>query len=394
MIGPNKRGVMLLCIAFMWWPSMNMNAATPAPTPAAPAAEIQQIKKQIAQITQSIRRNEQQYKQENATLFNYDAHIANNLTELKQLHRQQAQLQAEIESARMIKKTLATEIVDSQKTYSELARLFFLSKDNSHYLKALFSASEPGESGKWGRSPIYFSYIQKVYQVSLSGLNERLSAQNTNNQMLQGKLSALEILLTENRTKLAELTSKREDRQQYLFELDKKITASKGNKQRLQSDQARLEKLAKELEALAIKAKKAASGMGFAKRNNGLMWPVEGKITGQYGKSRISSGIKWRGLLIAANAGEPVKAVSAGQVIFADWLSGYGYVIILDHGKDYLSLYGHNQQVFAQLGQIVDSGEQIAEVGNSGRSGDPALYFEIRYKGKPVNPHEWLLAKK
>lgn len=355
-----------------------------------PKEEIKQLTEKISAITTEIKQSESIYTKENATLFHFDQQIALILEIIAGLDKKNKELEKDILQIQQIQSSLETEIEESQSKYAELASLFFMTSDTS-YMKALFNNQTPGEMG---RGPVYFSYIQNAFKKSQRDLSTRIATHKKNQQELNKKQKSLEELLDENRTKITDLKSKQKDRTQFLKKLNAQILDSKAKKQKMLEDQARLEKLAKEIEALARKAKKSASGMGFAKRKSGLAWPVEGKIVGNYGKRRVSGGVKWRGLLIEAKAGTSVKTVAAGQVIFADWLSNYGYVVIIDHGKNYLSLYGHNRRVVVNVGENVGLQQTIAEVGNSGRSGSPALYFEIRYKGKPVNPRKWLVAKK
>jgi septal ring factor EnvC (AmiA/AmiB activator) len=87
--------------------------------------------------------------------------------------------------------------------------------------------------------------------------------------------------------------------------------------------------------------------------------------------------------------GTPVKTIADGQVLYADWLKGFGWVIVVDHGKGFMSLYGHSQALLKNVGDKVQAGEQIALIGQSGGQTDPGLYFEIRHKGRPVNPVKW-----
>jgi len=101
----------------------------------------------------------------------------------------------------------------------------------------------------------------------------------------------------------------------------------------------------------------------------------------------------WKGLFIRAAGGDAVKAVAAGQVVFADWLRGFGNILIVDHGDDYLSLYGNNETLYKQVGDTLQGGDTIAAVGNSGGNPDSGLYFELRHKGKPFDPLGWATLK-
>lgn len=127
----------------------------------------------------------------------------------------------------------------------------------------------------------------------------------------------------------------------------------------------------------------------FAQQKGKLPWPTKGKLVIRYGSSRQVGNLKWQGIMIRASQGQNIKAVSHGRVAFADWLRGFGLLIILDHGDGFMSLYGHNQSLLKETGDWVDPGEPISTAGDSGGQSKTGLYFEIRKNGKPVNPMRW-----
>jgi len=118
-------------------------------------------------------------------------------------------------------------------------------------------------------------------------------------------------------------------------------------------------------------------------------WPVRGSILHRYGE-QLQGELRWKGIVIAAGEGTEVKAIADGRVILADWLQGYGLVVVVEHGKGDMSLYGYNQSALVNVGTQVRAGQAIALVGNSGGQGRPSLYFEIRRQGQAVNPQPWL----
>ncbi|WP_368163569.1 murein hydrolase activator EnvC [Aeromonas sp. R6-2] len=142
----------------------------------------------------------------------------------------------------------------------------------------------------------------------------------------------------------------------------------------------------KELEQAEAQSRRYSGGLSTS---SALRWPVQGPILISYG-SRRTAEIKWKGTLIGAPEGTQVKAVAPGQVVYADWLDGYGMLLVVDHGKGYMSLYGHNQSLLRHVGQKVEQGEPVALVGNSGGQDQTGLYFEIRYQGEAINPTRWL----
>jgi septal ring factor EnvC (AmiA/AmiB activator) len=127
---------------------------------------------------------------------------------------------------------------------------------------------------------------------------------------------------------------------------------------------------------------------GFSRRKGRVNWPLRGRLQASFG-SRNEAGLPRDGVLIAAEPGAEVRAIHAGQVVFAEWMRGLGLLMIVDHGDGFLSLYGHNQGFLREVGDMVEAGEPIAMVGDSGGRSSAALYFGIRQKGTAVNPAQW-----
>nr|WP_039941902.1 peptidoglycan DD-metalloendopeptidase family protein [Alcaligenes sp. HPC1271] len=128
---------------------------------------------------------------------------------------------------------------------------------------------------------------------------------------------------------------------------------------------------------------------GFQGLKRGLPYPVRGEMQGKFGAERPDGGI-WRGIVLRAQAGTTVRAVAPGRVVFASWMTGFGNLLIIDHGRDYLSVYAYNQSTLKQVGDIVGRGDAVARVGATGGQVEPGLYFELRHQGKPINPQVWL----
>ncbi len=173
---------------------------------------------------------------------------------------------------------------------------------------------------------------------------------------------------------------------------------------RLKRDEARLSRLVQEI-ARALAAKPPASKGGgtpvdrvadasvsakpFASLKGRLKLPVRGELMNRYGAAREESGSTWKGLFIRAATGEIVHAVADGRVVYADWLRGFGNLLILDHGAGFMSLYADNEGLLRRVGETVRAGDPIANVGASGQSADSGLYFELRRNGKPFDPLKW-----
>jgi septal ring factor EnvC (AmiA/AmiB activator) len=134
------------------------------------------------------------------------------------------------------------------------------------------------------------------------------------------------------------------------------------------------------------------AGVSFAQLQGRMISPVRGELTRRFGAPREEGGARWRGVFIRAGEGEDVRAVASGEVVFSDWLRGYGNLIIVDHGDDYLTVYGNNDSLFSLVGDRIPAGAPIASVGASGGAQESGLYFEIRHRGEPVDPMQWITA--
>jgi septal ring factor EnvC (AmiA/AmiB activator) len=170
----------------------------------------------------------------------------------------------------------------------------------------------------------------------------------------------------------------------------------------LERDESRLSRLVEELSkviaATALprndKVPEAGGVEGlFAGMKGRLRLPIRGELANRFGAQRSSGGPTWKGLFIRSAAGQEVRAVASGRVVFSDWLRGFGNLLIIDHGQGYLTIYGYNESVLKQVGDAVRGGDAVATVGTSGGNTESGLYFEIRHKGKPFDPMRWVSLK-
>lgn len=132
------------------------------------------------------------------------------------------------------------------------------------------------------------------------------------------------------------------------------------------------------------------TGVHFAQLRGQLRFPVRGELIGRFGAQRPEGGTTWKGVFIRAANGAEVRAVAGGEVVFSDWLRGYGNLLIVDHGGDYLSVYGNNDALLKVVGDSVAGGDALASVGSSGGGPEAGLYFEIRHQGRPIDPMQWV----
>ena len=207
---------------------------------------------------------------------------------------------------------------------------------------------------------------------------------------------------------IAALESSQQRRADAVDAIDRQIRTRGSELQRLKSQAQSVEKLIAELRKAIAKAEREAaaararsgSAPAVAKQapfeplRGKLPWPVQdGRVLARFGQTRAGGSLRWQGMLIGTARGARVRAPYAGRVVYGDWLPGMGLMLVLDHGGGYLSLYGHNEELFRKVGESVAAGDVIGSVGDSGGHSQPALYFEVRRGRTPVDPQSWLTRK-
>lgn len=215
---------------------------------------------------------------------------------------------------------------------------------------------------------------------------------------LEREAAARESRLAADRAELGRqrerIEAARVERQEIIARLDRDIEARGERLSRMEENRARLERLLDRLGSLLADIPAAPpEARPFGQLDGQLGWPAEGRIRQGYGSDRAGGRLRWQGIVIDAAIGDPVQAIHRGRVVFADWLSGFGQLIIIDHQDGYLSLYGYNERLLRTEGDWVAPGEVIAAVGDSGGQREPGLYFEIRREGRPVDPVNWLASR-
>jgi len=258
----------------------------------------------------------------------------------------------------------------------------------------------------------YFSYVSRMRATLITQKKQTLTNLAELESTARLKKAQLTANADEQRKARAALQSERGARQKVVARIAADIAKSRREIGRLKRDEDRLAKLVDQLakalaqqqrsegrtpgrvrkpgEAIDEVADASFVGRAFQTLRGKLKLPVRGELAGRFGASREEGGVTWKGLFIKSGAGQPVKAVADGRVIFADWLRGFGNLLILDHGGGYMSLYGNNESLLKQVGDMVPSGETIASVGSTGGAVESGVYFELRHEGKPFDPMKWV----
>jgi len=254
-------------------------------------------------------------------------------------------------------------------------------------IKLLLNQEDPAT---FGRMLQYYGYLGRARAERIGSIREKLERLALVREKVAAELARLQELEADQEREVAALRSAQDKRSKAVASIDSQIKSRGGELQRLESQARGLEKLIVELRK-ALRDVPVAKQAPFEPLKGKLPWPVQqGRVLARFGQPRAGGSMRWQGMLIGTDRGARVRAPFAGRVAYADWLPGMGLMLVVDHGGGYLSLYGHNEELFRKVGDPVAAGDVIGSVGDTGGHNQPALYFEVRRGRQPVDPQIWL----
>lgn len=359
------------------------------------AAERRKIESQRGSASRELRDADEKVGQSNRQLREIETRLARERASLADLQHKRAALQERMGAQRQ--------------ELAQLLRAAYLQGQDAP-LKLLLAQDRVADGG---RMLAYYGYLQRDRTQRIAQLDAQLRELDALEDAIVDRRAELDRTRSAQRSQLDRLQRDRKSRATLIAQLDQRYKDRSTRERELGRDAKGLEQLLKKLRVAAARAeaqRKAAADRAArdAARTSdnkprppttvaraplpqvgGMGWPVSGSLLAGFGASMPDSRGS-DGLLIAAAAGTPVKAVADGQVVYAEWMTGYGLLLIVDHGNGYMSLYAHNDALLKDVGDPVKRGDSVSTVGSSGGHGRPALYFELRRNGTPVNPGTWL----
>lgn len=272
-------------------------------------------------------------------------------------------------------------------------------------LRLLLSGQNPNQTA---RDLMYLGMVGQARQEVVQETTELIEENRRLAEETRQQAEALAAIEIEQKTRQAEMVSQREQRVKMLAAISTKVAAQRREIDTLRRDEQRLARLIERLSKMLAQKPKparpkaakerrpsgsapadASAGTAFAALKGKLPAPANGSLTTRFGGA-LEGGGKSKGMFLRAPTGAEVRSVAAGQVVFADWLRGFGNLIVIDHGEGFLTVYGQNEALLAQVGDDVKTGQRIAAVGNSGGRAESGLYFELRRQGEAIDPGPWL----
>ncbi|MGE5617287.1 MAG: murein hydrolase activator EnvC family protein [Bacillota bacterium] len=362
---------------------------------------LRDVRQKIEKLQKDLAKTEETRGGADRELRESDKAVSEAHRALFALREKRAAIEAELAAIGNQAQQARASVAEQQALAERLLRLQY-EQGSTDRLRLLI---EGRDAATVSRHLAYYGYIQQARAdviAALRGKAEKLAALDADARARRDELAANQ---DDQAREVAVLERERAARAATVKRLAGEIERGRREIGRLKRDEARLTRLVEEIaRALAAKPAEVKPGPGrrvervadaslasqpFASLKGRLRLPVRGELMGQFGAPR-EEGSVWKGLFIRCITGETVHAVADGRVVYADWLRGFGNLLILDHGGGYMSLYANNEGLLRQVGEKVRSGDPIAQVGASGGSAESGLYFELRRDGKPFDPMKWV----
>jgi septal ring factor EnvC (AmiA/AmiB activator) len=418
--------------------------AQPAGEIADRRSDLDDLKKRIRDLQQEMARTEASRSSAVKSLAESERAVSRVVRELAKLEAERRDAEKKLALLEAEQRETARRMDARRDELADWLRRHYV-HGGAESMAPLLSARDPNQLA---RDAHYLEHLGRARLELIDGLRADLDQTRRRAEEIQSRRDRLAALEGEQRSRRGELQSEQARRKQALAEVSRQLQAQKKQVGTLQQDEQRLatvidtlvkrarEAAAREAarllaaqreaerraaEARAAQAAQAAqprpsnrtaapaqraaepvvgevrdaagptpTGVRFGQLRGQMRFPVRGELVGRFGAPRADGGTTWKGVFIRAGAGADVRAVAGGEVVFSDWLRGYGNLIIVDHGSDYLSIYGNNDALLKEVGERVSGGDAIASVGSGGVGSESGLYFEIRHQGQPLDPMQWV----
>ena len=347
--------------------------------------DLEKLRKRISALQQDFDKSSETKAEAADNLRESELAISNSNRKLHELAQQQQSANRELAQLQQRASAIDKEMQGQQAMLGRLLYQQYMDGGEQEYLRLLLNNSDPNQIARELR---YYEYIARNRAATLQSLrNGRARLQAVTDQARK-KSDEIASLQAEERDQRLHLEQDKHARQQMLNKISLQMKQQRREIGHLQRNESRLSQLVEKLAHVLPDAQ--ADGIAFKSLKGKLALPVKGRVTNKFGARRPESTMPWTGWFLRTAPSQPVKAVAAGRVVYADWLRGFGNLLIIDHGQGYMSLYGNNETLYKQVGDSLRGGDLIATVGSSGGNADSGLYFELRFEGKPFDPGKWV----
>lgn len=376
-------------------------ASPPAAAQTEQKAELEELRNRIETLQKELEKSEVSRSEAADALRESERAISKANRRLFELANERKSVNGEISQLREQAQGLEARIASERQSLAALIHRQYLA-GQPESLRLMLNRQNANETA---RQLHYLGYVSRARAELIGSLRSNLDRLNSLTEQVRVESDRLRQLEHEETKQKKTLEKQKRARTGVLAKAADDIARQRKEISKLKADEQRLTELIRKLAEEAEKRRKrarlrnqslpdaSANSSAFAKLKGKLRLPVIGELTNRFGQPRADSGLSWKGLFIAAKEGDVVKAIAPGEVVYADWLRGFGNLLILDHGAGYMSLYGNNEALYKRVGDQLSAGDTIAAVGNSGGNENSGLYFELRHQGRPFDPMPWVRLK-
>jgi septal ring factor EnvC (AmiA/AmiB activator) len=355
-------------------------------TPAQKEAELKRVQTRIDKVRKTVNADIEKRDRLGAQLRDAELGVQAARKQLETVREQRIQSESQLQEFEREQARREQELAAERAALAGELRTAYVN-GREEQLKLLLNQEDPAS---FGRTLAYYGYFGRARAGRIDGIREKLEHLALVREKIAAETERLRQLEARQQEEVDALRAAQKQRTRAVAAIDTQIKTRGGELTRLQNQARSLERLIAELRK-ALENVPVAKQAPFENLRGKLPWPVQsGKVLAKFGQPRAGGSLRWQGMLVGTDRGARVRAPFAGRVVYADWLPGMGLMIVIDHGKGYMSLYGHNEELFRSVGEPVTAGDVIASVGDSGGHNQPALYFEVRRGREPVNPEIWL----
>ncbi len=390
---------LLVLIASAWTPLASV-AATPAKTQEDAREQQRELRERISALQKKLAAAEEIKTEASDALRESEQAISEANRELRELNRQSRESNTKLGNLRKSSQDTGNALRAQQDLLGRMLRQQYL-QGQSDALRLALNREDPNEMA---RQLHYLAHIARARAQLVEGLRNNLREIDRLKAEIAEEAAAITRIAAEQTAQRKRLEQEKRARAEVLSRVSRDIRTQQREMRAMQANENRLARLVDQISKLVRKPpantrprqrsetvpSTPVDDSPFNALRGRLSLPVRGELGNRFGSPRMDGGVTWKGLFITAKPGEDVRAVADGRVVYADWLRGFGNLLILDHGNNYMTLYANAEALLKQVGDAIRGGETVATVGNSGGNPESGLYFEMRHEGRPFDPLPWV----
>jgi len=355
-------------------------------TPTQKEAELRKVNSKIEKVRKSVNADIEKRDQLSVQLRDAELGVQDARKRLDAVRAERIATEARLRELELERAKLEKDLAGERGALAGELRAAYVN-GREEEIKLLLNQEDPAT---FGRMLQYYGYLGRARAERIGSIRDKLEQLALVREKIAAEYARLQELEAGQEREVAALRSAQAKRSKAVVSINSQIKSRGGELQRLESQARGLEKLIADLRK-ALQDVPVAKQAPFEPLKGKLPWPVQqGRVLARFGQPRAGGSMRWQGMLIGTDRGARVRAPFAGRVAYADWLPGMGLMLVVDHGGGYMSLYGHNEELFRKVGDPVAAGDVIGSVGDTGGHNQPALYFEVRRGRQPVDPEIWL----